>query len=62
MPIISRTLESVQPTMGGVFASFLCVDDKGREWRRSRARFADQVAAQTALNTFNWTPHLQDRE
>ncbi len=37
MPIVSRTLESVQPSGGGtVLVSFLTVDGKSRGWRRSR--------------------------
>ena len=62
MPIVSRQLESVQPSSGGVLASFLAVDDQGREWRRSRSRFASEVAAQTALDTFDWISQLQDAD
>ncbi|MHC4180715.1 MAG: hypothetical protein ACYSWU_24715, partial [Planctomycetota bacterium] len=62
MPIISRTLESVQPTEDGVFASFLAVDALGVEWRKSRMRFADEAEAQTALDAFDWTPQLIDRD
>ncbi len=62
MPIVSRTLESVQPTTGGIFASFLCIDGKGREWRRSRVRFVDQVTAQAAVDAFDWSSQLRDRE
>lgn len=63
MPIVSRTLESVQPTTGGVFASFLAVDAKGREpWRRSRSRFASEAAAQAAADAHDWTPQLKDTD
>lgn len=62
MPIVSRTLESVQPTTGGVFASFLCIDDKGREWRRSRARFANEAVAQAAVDAHDWTLQLQNAD
>lgn len=63
MPIVTRTLESVQQSSGGtVLASFLAVDGKGREWRRSRARFADETAAITASNAFDWTPQLKDAD
>ncbi len=62
MPIVTRTLE-IQPTAAGtVFASFLAVDDLGREWRRSRSRFADEAAAQAALDAFDWTVQLQDTD
>ncbi len=62
MPIATRTLE-VQPTADGtVFASFLAVDGLGREWRRSRSRFADEAAAQAALDAFDWTVQLQDTD
>ncbi len=61
MPIVSRQLESIQPSKAGtVFASFLAVDDQGREWRRSRSRFADEAAAQVALDAHDWTAQLQD--
>ncbi len=62
MPIISRQLESVQPSTGGVFASFLAVDDLGREWRRSRARFADEATAQAVSDAFDWTAQLLDAD
>lgn len=62
MPIISRQLESVQPSVGGVLASFLAVDDRGREWRRSRARFANEIVAQVALDAFDWTSQLKDAD
>ena len=60
MPIVTRTLESVQPSAAGtVLASFLAVDDRGREWRRGRSRFASEVAAVAASDVFDWTPQLQ---
>ena len=65
MPIVSRTLEGVQNNRNGtVFAAFLAVDDKGREWRRSRSRFADEAAATVASDAHNWTPQLisQDKQ
>lgn len=58
MPIVSRQLESVQQSGGTVLASFLAVDSKAREWRRSRSRFADEAAATVASNAHNWTPQL----
>ncbi len=59
MPIVSRQLE-VQRTKGGtVFATFLAVDERGREWRRSRSRFANEAAAQAASDAFDWTAQLQ---
>ena len=30
--------------------------------RRSRARFANEAAAQAALDAFDWTPHLKDMD
>ncbi len=61
MPIINRQLESIQSSRAGtVLASFLAVDEQGREWRRSRSRFVDEAAAQTALNSFDWTVQLKD--
>ncbi len=61
MPIVTRTLVSVQQSSGGtVLASFLAVDARGREWRRSRARFADEAAATAASNAFDWTSQLED--
>ncbi len=62
MPIISRTLDSIQQTTGGIFAAFLCVDSKGREWRRSRARFADEATAQIALDAHDWVPQLRNSD
>ena len=63
MPIVTRTLESVQQSVGStVLASFLAVDVRGREWRRSRARFADESAAVVASNAFNWTSQLEDAD
>ena len=63
MPIISRILGSIQSSRAGtVFASFLAVDARGREWRRSRSRFADETTAQTALAAFDWTEQLQDAD
>lgn len=62
MPIVTRTLESIQPTKGGVFASFLAVDDQGREWRRSRSRFVSEAAAQAALDTHDWGPQLESAD
>ncbi len=62
MPIATRTL-GIQPTADGtVFASFLAVDELGREWRRSRSRFADEVAAQTASDAYDWTLQLRDKD
>ena len=62
MPIISRQLESVQPSSGGVLASFLAVDNEGREWRRSRSRFNSETEAQTALDVFDWTVQLKSAD
>ena len=62
MPIISRTLESIQQTTGGIFAAWLCTDSLGREWRRSRARFTDEPAAQAAVDAFDWTVQLKDKD
>ncbi len=60
MPIDSLTLESVQPSGGGtVLASFLAIDARGRPLRRSRTRFANEAAANAALNAFDWTPELK---
>ena len=62
MPIVSRRIE-VQPTRNGtVFASFLAVDDLGRSWRRSRSRFADEAAAQTASDAHDWAPQILDAD
>ncbi len=61
MPIVTRTLDSVQPSRAGtVLASFLAVDGLGREWRKSRARFADEATAVAASDAFDWTVQLQD--
>ncbi len=62
MPIVTRTLESVQPTTGGVFANLLAVDALGREWRRSRSRFVDEVAAEVASDAHDWTPQLRAQD
>lgn len=59
MPIISRSLDGIQQTTGGIFAAFLSVDSKGREWRRSRSRFVDETVAQAAVDAHDWTPQLQ---
>lgn len=62
MPIATRTLE-VQPTLAGtIFASFVAVDDLGREWRRSRARFVDEATAQAALDAHDWSVQLLDAD
>ena len=61
MPIVSRQLESIQSSRAGtVLASFLAVDEQGREWRRSRARFSNEAVAQAASDAFDWTTQLQD--
>ena len=61
MPIISRILESVQPSaFGTVLASFLGVDARGFEHRRSRSRFSNEAVAQLALDAFDWTIQLED--
>lgn len=62
MAIVTRELEEVQSTTGGVWASWRAVDEQGREWRRSRSRYADQTAAQTALDAYDWLPELRDAE
>ncbi len=43
-------------------ASFLAIDGTGREWRRSRSRFANVAAAEAASDAYNWTPQLEDFE
>jgi len=58
MPIITRSLESVQQSSGTVLASFLAVDHLGREWRRSRSRFADEAAATATSDAHDWGPQL----
>ncbi len=61
--IIRRTLESVQQSRdGSVLASFLAVDDKGIEWRRSRSRFPSEIEAQIALRNFDWSPQLRQKQ
>ncbi len=61
MPIVSRSLESVQPSAAGtVLARFLAVDSRGREWRRSRSRFVDEAAATAASDAYDWTAQLED--
>ena len=62
MPIVSRQLESVQQSGATVLASFLAVDHNGREWRRSRSRFADEAAAIAASNAHDWSRQLIERE
>ena len=63
MSIVSRRISDLQHNRNGtVFAAFLAVDDKGREWRRSRARFADEAEAQAAEAAHDWTPQLKDKE
>ena len=59
MPIVSRQLDSVQISGDTVLASFLAIDVKGREWRRSRSRFADEAAAQAASDAHDWTLQLK---
>ncbi len=62
MPIVTRAI-SVQPMKSGtIFASFLAVDERGGEWRRSRARFADEATAQAASDAFDWRAQLQDTD
>ena len=60
MPIVSRSLDGIQQTTGGIFAAFLCVDGKGREWRRSRSRFVNEATAQVALDAHDWTVQLEN--
>ncbi len=63
MPIATRTLGGLQQSSGGtVLASFLAVDDLGREWRRSRSRFADEAAAIVASDAFDWTAVLKNAD
>ena len=62
MPIITRTLESVQQSGSTVLVSFLAIDGKGREWRRSQSRFADEAAATAASNAHDWSRQLIKRE
>ncbi len=62
MPILTRSLDSIQQTTGGIFAAFLNMDSKGREWRRSRSRFADEATAQLDLDAHDWTPQLQSAD
>ncbi len=62
MPIVTRSLESVQQSGGTVLASFLAVDSLSRPWRRSRTRFADEAVAIAASNAFDWTSQLQDAD
>ena len=63
MPITSRSLGSVRPNSAGtVWASFLAIDAKGREWSRSRARFADESAATVASDNYDWTLQLQEKD
>ena len=61
MPIVSRSLE-IQPSGSTVLASFLAIDSKGREYQRSRSRFADETAAIAASDAFDWTSELEDFE
>ena len=60
MPITSRSISSSPSGGGTVLASFLAIDSLGREWRRSRSRFADVAAAETASDAYDWTPQLED--
>ncbi len=61
--IVRRALASIQHTRDGtILASFLAIDDKGREWRRSRSRFANEAEAQAASNAFDWNPQLRQKE
>ncbi len=63
MPILTRTLESVEQSAGGtVLASFFAVDAKSRPWRRSPSRFADETAAVVASDAFDWEPQLKDKD
>ncbi len=62
MPIVIRSLESVQTSGTTVLASFLAVDHRSREWRRSRSRFADEAAAIVASNAFDWGSQLIKQE
>ncbi len=61
MPIVSRSLD-IQPSGSTVFASFLAIDSKGHEYRRSRSRFADETAAIAASDAFDWASQLVDFE
>ncbi len=61
--IVRRTLTSIQHCRNGtIFASFLAIDDKGREWRRSRSRFKNKAEAQTALEAYDWIPQLKAKQ
>ncbi len=62
MSIVTRSLESVQQSGGTVLASFLAIDSNGLEWRKSASRFANEAAAITASDAFDWGPQLQDFE
>ncbi len=62
MPIVSRQLASIVKDGSTVLASWVAVDDQGREFRRSYSRFADETAAQTALDAFDYTDQLRDHE
>ncbi len=62
MPIVSRQFENVLKRRSTILADWLAVDDQGREFRRSYSRFADEAAAQAALDAFDWTPQLKDHE
>ncbi len=62
MPIITRTLGSVQQSGSTVLASFRAIDHLGRAWRRSRSRFADVAAATVASNAHDWGPQLIRKE
>ena len=61
MPIVTRTLDSVQPsTAGTILAGFLAIDTQDRPFRRSSARFVDEVAAVVASDGFDWMDQLKD--
>ena len=63
MPIVSRSLSSVQPSAAGtVLVMERAVDDKGRAWIRGRRRVASEAQAITEMNAYDWTPLLRERE
>ncbi len=62
MPIVDRSITTAPSAAGTIMASFLAIDGTGREWRRSRSRFANIAAAEAASDAYDWTSQLENLE
>ncbi len=65
MPIVSRSLSSVQPSAGGtVLVMEEAIDALGRSppWIRGRRRSANEAQAIIEMDAYDWTPQLKDAD